>query len=374
MKVNWYIAILGRLIAVAICFNYYSALASEEIGSSSSSAKTNVWKLSNANPLLARGKSHFGLDSRLIWNDPSVLKEHNQYSMWVSAGFSAHGAKIYRLISADGISWQISNGGKPVLEAGTKDDFDCLGVETPAVLKVKNIYHMYYSAYKRGDAECSSGSIFVTMGHATSQDGIHWNKQGELTSLTEHVGNGQGNRWGWLARGEPSAVFINNKFYLYFADVRCRRDDCSGSPAPERGISVATSLDGHYFRQLGSTPVLLQTSVYSDKDGWEGYSTPWAIVKNGKVDLFVDVAKTIDGKFYQTALAHFTSTNGQKFSLVHKDIVLTGQQSWFAGSVRAPSVLEENGILRMWFAGDNDNDGASSSSIIAGIGLAERTY
>lgn len=337
------------------------------------STSTTSWSVSPQNPILARGKSHFGLDSRLIWNDPSVLKEEDQYVMWVSAGFSSQGARIYRLISQDGIEWKMSNEGRPVLEPSSDaKDFDCVGVETPVVIKVNDQYHLYYSAYKKTNDSCTAHTIFVTMGHAVSSDGLKWTKKGELTSLTSGVGNQKDNLWGWLGRAEPAVVFFKNKFYLYFTDIRCRKADCSGLPAAERGISLAISDDGHQFRQVKKEPVLLQGHDYPVHEGWEGYSTPWALIKNdGSVELFVDVAKTIKEQFYQTAIAHFSSLDGESFSLVSKDIVTAGVQNWASSSVRAPSVLQEGHSFKMWFAGDNANS-ENSISIITGIGMAHR--
>ena len=57
------------------------------------------------------------------------------------------------------------------------------------------------------------------------------------------VGTVDGNRWGWLARGEPAALYRDGTFYLYFTDVRCRQADCKGSPGAIRGISLAALLD-----------------------------------------------------------------------------------------------------------------------------------
>ena len=215
------------------------------------------------------------------WNDPSVMKEGSTYWMWASLGMQGggKGVSIYRLTSTDGLNWKLANGGKPVLEPGSRDQFDWYGVETPAVIKAGGKYHLYYTAYFRPDP--NTGGHLFTMGHATSSDGDNWTKLGELTSLTDVVGRKEGNPWGWLARAEPAPLFVDGTFYLYFADVHCRRNDCTGAPGANRGISLATSKDGHNFKQSGSEPVLLASSSYPESEGWEGYSTPWAM-RDGK--------------------------------------------------------------------------------------------
>jgi len=300
-----------------------------------------------------------------IWNDPSVLREGDGYTMWASKGTGPKGVAIYKLRSSDGESWQVENDGKPVLEPGGKKDFDSIGVETPVVLKVGDTYHMYYSAYPHGKIP------LVTMGHATSSDGVRWTKRGELTSITGPVGRDKGNPWGRLGRGEPAVVYVNNTFYLYFTDVRCRQDDCKGSPAPIRGISLATSKDGHVFEQRGSEPILLQTTSYPASQGWEGYSTPWVLVNDGRFELFADLFRTFGKESIQTAITHLRSTDGVRFEEVERQVLAPGDE-WSAVSVRSPSVVVQNGAWRMWYAGDNwdpEQKKPRGSRVDAGIGV-----
>lgn len=360
--------ILGALLlmmAFSNCVEKNSSGSSEN-----GEAVARAWQTHAGNPFLNRGQSHFGMDANLIWNDPSVVKEGSLYIMWVSAGFSAYQAKVYRLTSTDGLTWTMTNNGNPVIEASTNpSDFDCFGIETPNVLKVAGIYHMYYTVY-RNTTNCTQASGAVSMGHATSTDGLTWTKQGELTSLSSMIGDPTGNQWGWLGRGEPSVIYYNSNFYLYFTDIRCRLSNCSGGLA-ERGISLAQSNDGHTFSQVGSTPILLQSAHYPQNDGWEGYSTPSAILRtSGRVDLFVDVARNISGQFFQTTISHFSSPNGLNFSIKSYDIVQAGNEAWSNASVRAPTVVEQNNQLWMWYAGDNQDGTVPSPSVITGIGLA----
>jgi hypothetical protein len=133
--------------------------------------------------------------------------------MWLSGGFSREGVQIYRFVSINGVDWTIANGGNPVLVLGNKEaeDFDWLGVETPVVIKAGDTFHMYYSAFKNGQFP------FLTMGHAISHDGDHWQKLGEVTGITDVVGQHSGNPWGWLAWGEPAAAYIDDTLW-YAAD------------------------------------------------------------------------------------------------------------------------------------------------------------
>jgi hypothetical protein len=284
-----------------------------------------------------------------IWNDPSVMREGDGYTMWASKGVAGpKGVAIYKLRSSDGRNWQTENDGKPVLEPGGKRDFDSLGVETPVVIKVGDTYHMYYSSYPHGKIP------LVTIGHAVSSDGTSWKKLGELTSITKPVGQHAGNPWGRLGRGEPAVVHYQGMFYLYFTDVRCRQTDCKGWPVAVRGISLATSKDGHVFEQRGTEPILLQTASFPASDGWEGYSTPWVLVHDGKFELFADLFRHNRKDSIQTAITHLRSVDGVRFEEVEANVLTAeGSEGWSAVSVRAPSVLVDNGVWRMWYAGDN---------------------
>jgi hypothetical protein len=302
-----------------------------------------------------------------IWNDPSVMRERDRYSMWASKGIGGpKDVAIYKLSSPDGENWQVENDGRPVLEPGGTRDFDSLGVETPMVIKVGDMYHMYYSAYPHGKVP------LVTMGHSTSADGLQWKKLGELSSITQPVGTNTGNPWGRLGRGEPAVVHHEGLFYLYFTDVRCRQPDCSGSPAVVRGISLATSRDGHTFVQSGSEPILLQTPSYRASEGWEGYSTPWVFARDGKFELFCDVFRAVGKQSLQTSITHLRSEDGVRFSEVSAHLLTAGGDGWTAVSVRSPSVVVQNGVWRMWYAGDNYDPArnrARGSRLDAGIGV-----
>lgn len=325
------------------------------------------WYL-NFNPLFQRGESHGGQPPAFVWNDPSVMRIGEKFWMWLSGGFSRDGVKIYRFTSPDGVDWTIANGGLPVLVPGDKaaGDFDWLGVETPVVIKAGDIFHMYYSAHKNGQFP------FLTMGHAVSLDGDHWQKLGELPGITDVVGKIAGNPWGWLARGEPAAAYIDGTFLLYFTDVKCRNFDCTAYPAPIRGISLAVSADGHNFQQVGSQPILLPNEKdYPSSHGWEGFTTPWIVPVNGKLELYVANFRTINGRSVQRGISRFVSSDGIRFEPVSHQIVLPTENRWSRWQVRSPSVVENDGTLFMWFAADDMEDGVTDPlEVITGLGLA----
>jgi hypothetical protein len=316
------------------------------------------WTYADREPLIDKKRQPAGLAATFarrpvaIWNDPSVLIEDGGFSMWASLGSGGgRGTMIFKLRSTDGLTWRAANGGEPVLEPGGRSDFDWYGVETPAVIKVGDTYHMAYTAYH--DPDPKKGGHLFTMGTAVSKDGVHWRKQGELRPLTDVVGRQAGNPWGWLARAEPAWVYHDGLYHLYFTDVRCRKSNCKSIPSAERGISLARSRDGVNFEQVGDVPVLLQTRSYPASEGWEGYSTPWVYHDGTFFQLYVDLFRHTDGGHFQTRISHYRSRDGVHFEEVETDIVKVEGNPWAHMSVRAPTVVESGGKRLLWYAGDS---------------------
>ena len=332
------------------------------------------WTLYAGNPILDRRHSPNGAPSGMSWGDPSVMEVDGGYRMWLSSSGNtgAHLVKIYVADSTDGVNWTLLNGGRPVLEP-TPGTFDYVGVETPAVVKANGKYHMYYTSFKgKGDPKS-------TLGHAVSDDGIRWTKKGELTSITSNVGNAKGNRWGWLARGEPSIVFHNGTFFLYHFKPRCRSNDCrSGQPLQHHGIGLATSKDGHNFTDYQEKPVILQSQNRKASDGWQGHITSWALHDGKQFHVYVDACKQPprDGRAGgesqpNVAIDHWVSDDGYHFREAEINILTKGMQSWAGEAVWGPAVLhKKDGTRVMWFYATNSRGGMRHSEIRVGIGMA----
>lgn len=71
---------------------------------------------------------------------------------------------------------------EPVLEAG-EEGFDEDGVSSPVVVEIDGVYHMYYAGLE--------GEV-ATIGLATSDDGVTWDKQGQVLDVEEDAWDGAG--------------------------------------------------------------------------------------------------------------------------------------------------------------------------------------
>ena len=67
------------------------------------------------------------------------------------------------------------------------------------------------------------------------------------------------------------------------------------------------------------------------------------------------------------------SDDGVRFRETAHDMLVAGAEPWAAVSVRSPSVVYADGMLRMWYAGDNYDPATSKprgNRLNAGIGFA----
>lgn len=88
--------------------------------------------------------------------------------------------RIGMATSKDGLSWEIANDGRPVLDFGEKGKFDDAGIAHPFVLRVGDRFMMWYGGIdgRTGrDVGVNPAHVRVEqVGLATSRDGIHWTR------------------------------------------------------------------------------------------------------------------------------------------------------------------------------------------------------
>lgn len=312
------------------------------------SPSTSEWTEYENNPVI---KFSDELDG-ILWNDPSVLKEGSGYRMWLTGGRPFDNpivVKVYEAHSDDGIEWNINP--KPVLEPGKAGSWDELRTETPSVIKVEDTYHLYYSG-------CSSPCGTYEIGHATSTDGTHWVKDRRNPVVTHQP---DPLKWGFYAVAEPSIVHYEDTFYLYYASAKSNYPEY-GSPW---GILLSTSENGSAFEPRGA--VYTMTSSY-DSRLFRGYSTPMVYVADGVFHLYHDVVYSPDNPdgFDQVAISHATSEDGVSFAEAGTNIIAV-DAGWKNVAVNGPTVLEDAGTTKMWFAAQTDKPGFGF-----GIGYATR--
>jgi hypothetical protein len=257
--------------------------------------------------------------------------------------FSIKGVEIYRLVSQDGINFQLSPSSPVFKRSPTPGDWDHGGVETASVVQFRGKYYLFYTAYATLGQHTDSTAFRI--GRATSDDGINW-VRGTTGPLVAPVGPPgvatpySFNQW---VVAEPGAVVVGDQIQLYFA---------AQGIDPVRGglftIGMIRSSDGSTW----SAPQRVLTPIESEypTPAWAGYSTPAPVYMNGQVHLFFDVASA--GPFRQKKIRHAQSPDGlSNWTQDSAPIFSYTDFDWTQEEIRAPSAALDGTTLRLWFAG-----------------------
>ncbi|MBP88122.1 MAG: hypothetical protein CMJ64_15620 [Planctomycetaceae bacterium] len=202
------------------------------------------WKIAN------EGRSVLDFGAKGKFDDaglshPFVLRVGDQYMMWYG-GIDGRSGKdvgvepahvrveqIGLATSKDGVHWTRANNGDPVLSIGSKGTIDSIQATGCHVIKRGDQFVMWYGAY--------NGTH--TIGLATSQDGIHWQKGNGGQSLPGLHGPKQ------LG---PSVYFDASRYVMFYNTIRK-----TSNGGTQWTLYAATSADGIQWKPaLDNKPVL----------------------------------------------------------------------------------------------------------------------
>ncbi len=117
----------------------------------------------------------------------------------------------------------------PTCEAAKEAAWDSWDTEGPSVVKVGNIYHMFYEGDRR---ETAGGTVTFNLGdaigHATSTDGIHWTKDPRNPVLRGLPGTPEDEVL------SPMVLYHDAKFWMFY----------NTPPSGRAAVYLATSDDG----------------------------------------------------------------------------------------------------------------------------------
>jgi predicted GH43/DUF377 family glycosyl hydrolase len=273
------------------------------------------------------------------------------------------------------VSWHWEARAEPVLKFNGPGDWDSSDALNPSVIRQGDAYYNFYSGF--------DGKTWYT-GLAVSADGIAWHKEGKLISPDPQTWEG-----GYIAANGSALADANEILYYYQA----------GQP-PQ--IGLARSGNGHQWRKQGP-PVL----PLGPRGAWDerGVADPYVIRVGRGYSMFylgqdrarrqrLGVARSDDGvtwyklrrnpilelgehgSFDENGLGEpavwisngyywmlYTgrdrtevrrigmarSQNGVDWDKLPQ--VFAGQQAWDSKVVCDPTVLLENGRVRVWFGG-----------------------
>jgi len=147
----------------------------------------------------------------------------------------------------------------PVLTIGDSGTWDAGALGSMSVLKVDNIYHMYYEAWGvRTDSEWDREEYnTLQIGHATSKDGKTWFKDKEHNPV---IKKGNMNEWDSHGTWDPFVIYENGLFKMWY-----------GGNNPDCNWGYAASEDGSIFEKKGKISDLGEVEdihvIHNPEDG-----------------------------------------------------------------------------------------------------------
>lgn len=203
-----------------------------------------TWSKDPLNPVLRAGLPS-AWDRSGAW-EAKVILSGNQFSMAYTGADARFGPgstwRIGRATSSDGRSW-VRDALNPLLKEGDPNSWESFCTNAPTILFDGSMYHLWYEAHRGSWFTYAEAGI----GHATSEDGIHWTKQAENPVLTA----GPPGSWDELGVGQPHVIYDSGFFHMWYAgNEQLDLDVISG-------IGYAVSTDGTHWKKYPANPVLV---------------------------------------------------------------------------------------------------------------------
>ena len=186
---------------------------------------------------------------------PSVIFDGTTYHMWFGGigDISFTNRNIGYATSPNPIDW--TEKGNPVLPLGPSGSFDYMWVDSPNVLFINGVYHLWY---------CGFDGTYVLTGHATSVDGINWDKD----NLNPVIEVGAPGSWDSFWIYQPSVLYDGVRYHMWYSGS-------SVSGAFQWRIGYAKSFDGSNWTKYNDPTTTTPPYEESDPVITTGLSGSW---------------------------------------------------------------------------------------------------
>lgn len=206
----------------------------------------------------------------------------------------------------------------PVLRPGAQGEWDAGALGSMTVLKVGELFHMYYEAWGvRGHDWTDYYTLQI--GHATSRDGVHWTKDPANPVLPK----GAGNAWDRDGTWDPFVLYEDGVFKMWYGGGMDKHCDW--------GYAVST--DGVHFVKKGQLSHLGNVEddhVVHDKASGRYFMYYW------------------DRKHEPMGLFRAQSPNETGFDFEHAELILI-QGLKYPAMYKFTHVFQEGGRWYMFF-------------------------
>lgn len=296
-------------------------------------------------PVLKRDTVISNLPNDLIAiSDCWVEKEGGIYKMWYTCGGINYPAdtllrsRLCYATSTDGIVWN-KHAGNPILDVSYTGGWDSLGVETACIIidsiaPLSERYKMWYAGQYFNDYR-------YDIGYAVSADGIIWTKHPNPVLEV-----GVSSQWDNGFLEGPTVIKDGSLFKMWYCGYDASVD---GHPTDgHANIGYATSVDGITWVKYSLNPVLI-TGINS----WDSIyvQDPHVIKQNGVYHMWFGGGSTPN--LYDQQVGYASSLDGINWvkSLSNPVLERGGVGDWDATIASFPSVMNDNGVYKMWYTG-----------------------
>lgn len=267
--------------------------------------------------------------------DPSILKVSDTLFMYFSAADYEIGI-VYSL--DDGVSWS-SPAGNTIEDygaiSGRPDNWDQT-LETVDVVKVNDLYYMYYTGYRENESDNDHVENYE-IGLAISTNGIDFTRHpasvngpilerdlDDINSNDRH------------AMTSPAVQYVDGQFFMIYTGWNVA-EDWTG---PNAGFKIigATSTDGVNWTKL-KDPLIVSAEVTYSQDINE------ASMIYSKEDGIWYIPFSTDKSI---GIARSSSFQGPYE--IYSQAIISPNDSW-GGEVTAPDGIIENGKMKLWYHG-----------------------
>jgi len=181
---------------------------------------------------------------------PTVMREDGIYKMWwlgrtpslTSMGYQEDSVRYST--SSDGYNWSKSKLVlKPVAKQSGQPGFH---VGNPSVIKVNNIYHMYFSNGTGGVTSDGRGIAANNVGYATSTNGEDWKYNGNIvTAFIDDAFPRDDSNIDPYGAGLPSVVFKDGFYYMMYNDTTGKATQSNGA-----GVYLIRSPNANFSKSV----------------------------------------------------------------------------------------------------------------------------
>jgi predicted GH43/DUF377 family glycosyl hydrolase len=287
---------------------------------------------------VSAGDWHLKVDAE---NDSGLVLYTGETDVQIFAGFTT---QVYLILNPTGVgtgsiyiqviwgvpfnqNW-IDYQNNPLLVT-SHNYYDEYGVAAPQIIFENGLYKMWYLGV------ASSATKYVL--YAESNNGTNWTRP--INHPVLYPGN-YGTWDSWAVH--PGAILKDgNEYKMYYYGYSNQYDQWH--------IGLAISIDGINWEKYPQ-PILLGTS------GWEYQIFTSSIIKRDSIYLLYYTGRNLPS--YQIGVA--ISSDGINFTKFPGNPIINNEQAWEMNGVLYPSIVEQNGSLKMVYM----------NSTASGFGLA----